>query len=262
MTKPNLIDAIASNDRDTNLWKTRFAAAKGAYDSGEFRQCETLLFRLIEQGKTLKASMFAVNSCHLGLGAVYLATGKMELAKEHLDQAINATAGSDDPALRELCAAARRFYAEVLTDAGDQSGAEEQLQNAIQTLEQLGADCAVPLAYALSDLSALYVTQDKLKEAKDLIIAAMGLLEHTVGSEDPEYARAHLICNICDSKPEEKLDAVEDAIQRLHYYFNRKHPSITRAVRWYLKKRQERGETDKIEELKETLDLHLKAWQA
>lgn len=221
MRQKKLTDAIASDDRDTSMWKARFAAAKGAYDSGEFRQCETLLFRLLEQGKKLKASTFAANSCHLGLGAVYIATGKMELAKEHLDKAINATAVSDDPALRELCAAARRFYSAVLTDAGDQSGAEEQLQNAIQTLEQLGSDCAVPLAYALSDLAALYVTQEKLTEAKDLIIAAMGLLEHTVGSEDPEYVRAHLISNICDSKPEEMLAAVEDAVQRLQYYFNR-----------------------------------------
>ncbi len=226
---------------------------------GEYRQCESLLYRAMEQAKNLKDSTFATNTCHVGLGAVYIATGKIDQAREQLQTAISALSGSGDSALQELSALARRFYAEVLTEAGDQAGAEDQLQTAISTLEQLGVECAVPLAYTLSDLATLYITQGKLKDAKDLIFSALDLLERALGPENPEYIRAYLIYNICDSKDEEEmLSQVEDGILSMQYQFGQKHPSITRALRWYMKKRQERGETEKIAELKERFDIHVK----
>jgi tetratricopeptide (TPR) repeat protein len=242
------------------MWKSRFAAAKGAYEMGEFRQCESLLYLAMEQAKNLKESTFATNTCHVGLGAVYIATGKIEQAREQLQTAINALSESDDAALRELSAVARRFFAEVLTESGDEEGAEDQLRAAIAILEQLGAECSVPLAYTLGDLATLYITQGKLKDSKDLIFAAMDLLERALGPENPEFIRANLIYNISESKDEEEmLSQVEDSILRMQYQLGQKHPSIARALRWYLKKRQARGETDKIAELNERLDLHIKA---
>ena len=260
MRQQKLTDAIPSEDRETKMWKSRFAAATAAYEMGEFRQCESLLYRAMEQANTLKESKFAINTCHVGLGAVYIATGKIDQAREQLQTALTALSGSGDAALRELDALAHRFYAKVLTEAGDETGAEDQLQTAIKALEDLGAECAVPLAYTLSDLATLYIMQGKLKDAKELIFSAMDLLECTLGPENPEYIGANLIYNICDSKEEEEmLSQVEDSIFRMQYEFCQKHPSLTRALRWYLKKRQERGETEKIAEVKERFDMHVKA---
>jgi len=45
----------------------------------------------------------------------------------------------------------------------------------------------------------------------------------------------------------------------MQYQRGQKHPNITRALRWYVKKRKERGETDKIAEAEEKFDLHTKA---
>lgn len=263
MERKKLTDAIASNDPETMMWKSRFAVAKGAYDMGEFRQCESLLHRALEQAKALKESTFATNACHIGLGAVYIAMGKIDQAREQLQTAISALSGSGGSALKELFALARRFYAEVLTESGNEQGAEDELQTSIGILEELGVECSVPLAYTLSDLAALYITQGKLKEAKDLIFSALDLIEQALGPENPECIRASLIYNICDAKNEdEMLSQVEDDILRLQYQLGKigkKHPSITRALRWYLKKRQERGEIEKIAEAKDRFDIHVKA---
>src|SRR5271165_1534555 len=99
MRQQKLTDAIPSNDPETRMWKSRFAAAKGAYEMGEFRQCESLLYLALEQAKNLKESTFATNTCHVGLGAVYIATGKLDEAQEHLDAVINRLSGGGDAAL-------------------------------------------------------------------------------------------------------------------------------------------------------------------
>jgi tetratricopeptide (TPR) repeat protein len=257
MTGHKLTDAIPTDDAQTMRWKTRFSAAKGAYKLGEFRQCESLLYRATEEAKALKESTFATNACYVGLGAVYLATGKTDQAREQLENAINALSGSSSPALTELSAVARRFYAEVLTATGDEAGAEHQLHVAVHTLEQLGADYEVPLGYALSDLAALYVTQGKLQEAKELLFSAMKLLERGLGGDNPEYIQANLIYNICSPHEEEEmLSEVKDGIFKMQYQLGSNHPSLTRALRWYVKKRLQRGETDKIAEIQERFDTH------
>ncbi len=254
MKSDRLTDAMAANDTETKMWKTMFAAAKGAYDTGQFRQCEALLHRLMEQAGKLTESTFAINACRVGLGAVYVETGKLDKAKEQLEITIDALSGSDDPALKEACAAARRFYAQVMLDEGNQTGAEEQLRSAIEILEPLGIQCAVPISYALIDLALLYITKGKLNEAQDLMFAAMKLLDLSLGSDNPECARAHLIYNICASKGEDEfLSQVEDGIQRLQYQFGSKHPNITRALRWYSKRRREQAETDKINNIQSKL---------
>lgn len=247
MTQPRLTDAMVSDDPKTKTWKVRFACAKGAYDLGKFSECESLLHRLMEQANTLQESVFATNTCHVGLGAVYVATGKIDKAKHHLEIAINSLSGTFDESLKELSALAHRFYAEALREAGDEVGAEHELEQAVHILTELGVNCVVPLAYAMSDLAALYVTQAKLKDAKKLILSSMELLRQSVGAENQEYIRASMISNICDSAGEEEmLQQIDAGISKLQYYFG-KHPSLTRAIRWYRKKCQERGETDNID---------------
>lgn len=250
MTQPRLTDAMESHDPRTKAWKVRFACAKGAYDVGKFSECESLLHRLMEQANTIEESVFAANTCHIGLGAVYIATGKIDKAKHHLEIAINSLSGSLDESLKELSALAHRFYAEALREAGDEVEAEHELEEAVHILTELGVNGAVPLAYALSDLAALYITQEKLKDAKRLILSAMELLKQSVGCENQEYIRASVISNICDSTGEEEMmQQIDSGISKLQYQFGSKHPSITRAIRWYQKKCNERGETDTIDEI-------------
>ncbi len=250
MTQPRLTDAMESHDPKTKAWKVRFACAKEAYEIGKFSECESLLHRLMEQANTLQESVFATNTCHVGLGAVYVATGKIDKAKHHLQIAIKSLSGTFDESLKELSALAHRFYAEALREAGDEVEAEHELEQAVQILTELGINCAVPLAYALSELAALYVTQEKLKDAKRLILSSMELLKQTVGSENKEYIRANVISKICDSAGEEEMwQQIDAGISKLQYHFDSKHPSLTRAIRWYRKKCQERGETDTIEEI-------------
>lgn len=259
MIRQRLTDAMTSSDPETKLWKSRFAAAKGAYSVGEFRQCESLLYRLMEQAESLHEWAFATNTCHVGLGALYLGTGKLDKAREQLQTAINALSGAGEPALRELYAVALRFYSRLLFETGDYTGAEGNLQTAITILEDLGDEAAVPLAYTLSDLATLYVVKGDLKEAKSLIYSAMYLLESVLGSENPEYVRASIIYNICDSKDDkELLTNIEDGIFRMQYHEGQHHPNIIRALEWYLRKRQERGEAEEVAEAKERFDLHKK----
>src|SRR5271170_4727480 len=205
MTQQKLTDAIESTDPETKIWKSRFSAAKAAYDMGEHRQCESLLFRAMEQAKALKERTFATNTCHVGLGVLYLATGKLDEAQKHLDAATSELSGSGEAALRELYAVALRFHAHVLLEKDDQGSAEREVRQAMEVLENLGAEGAVQLAYVTSDLATLYVMQGKLSEAKELIFTAMDLLEATLGPGNPEYVRANMIYNLCEAEGDEEL---------------------------------------------------------
>jgi hypothetical protein len=69
-----------------------------------------------------------------------------------------------------------------------------------------------------------------------------------------------MIYNICDSEgDEERLAQIEDGIYDMQYQRGQKHPHILRALRWYLKKREERGESELVAEAKERFALHDKA---
>jgi hypothetical protein len=85
----------------------------------------------------------------------------------------------------------------------------------------------------------------------------MDILENTVGKESPEYLRANMIYCLCQPQgDEDPLNQMEDDIVQMEYQRGQEHPSIVRAIRWYLKKRQERGETDKFIEAKERFHMH------
>src|SRR5262249_14937527 len=152
-----------------------------------------VLTRALEQGKSIKESTFAVNSCLIGRGALLLAMGKLDEAEKILDQAIRTLSGSGEAALRELRAVALRFHAEIHAQRGDLDAAEQDLQEALELLESLGVDGAVQLAYAMSDMAIIYVKQGALDDAGALVISSMELLRATLGPESPEYVRANLI---------------------------------------------------------------------
>lgn len=257
MSQKRLSDAIESIDQPTKLWKARISAAKGAYHQSEFRQCETLLFRAIEQAKQLKDHVFAVNACHVGLGALYIATQKLKDAQKHLDQAIHGLAGSSEVVLRELQAVAMRFHAQTHLELGDHASAERELREAMAILEDLGNEGAVQLAYVMSDLAVMYVYDGRLSEAKDLLFSSMELLELTLGSDSTQYMRSSMIYSITQQEGiEDILTQGEDGIFALQYHLGQKHPNVVRALRWYLNKRIELGETDKVEEAQKRFDVH------
>src|SRR5579883_2734082 len=150
-----LTDAMVSDDHDTKVWKSRFSTAKAAYDAADLKTCETLLFRLLEQAKSLKENVFAVNTSKVGLGVVYLASNKVDAAEKQLQEVIHALMSSGDTTLEELRAVALRFHARALVQKGDESGAEKELRDAIEVFEKIGPHGVVQLAYALSDLGSL-----------------------------------------------------------------------------------------------------------
>ena len=257
MIQRRLIDAIASTDTETRMWKSLFAAAKGAYAIADFKQCESLLLRALEKGKSLKESTFAINTCLVGQGALCLATGKLDEACKHLEQPIQRLNGTSDIALKELCAVALKFHAAVLSEKGNNDGAESDLEKAIEILESIGVEGAVQLAYAMSDLAMIYMKQGALKEAGELVFSAMEILEVTMGHENPEYIRANLIYSLCHSANEEEfLGGIEDSIVKMEYQRGQQHPSIVRAVRWYLQKLHECGDDDRIAEVKRKFEVH------
>jgi hypothetical protein len=257
MIKHKLTDAMESNDTETRLWKARFAAAKAAYEAGELRQCESLLFRCLEQAKPLKEHTFATNTCHVGLGALYVATDKLDKANNHLQKALNELSSHGDLALKELYGVALRFDAGRLQLSGQFTDAITQLRTAVKTLEDVGTEGAVQLAYTMSDLATMLAAQGELTESKELLFSAMELLENSLGQDNPEYIRANIIYNLCDMKDEgEFLAQVEDSIFKMQYQKGQKHPNILRALRWYLRKRHERGEEDKAAEAKSRFALH------
>jgi tetratricopeptide (TPR) repeat protein len=230
--------------------------AKAAYDAADLKSCETLLFRLLEQGKSLKESVFATNTCKVGLAMVYLASDKVDAAEKQLKEVVNALAGSASEALDELRAVALRFHAQALMEKGDEQGAQNELDEAVQVFEKIGPQGAAQLAYALSDLGGLKVRQGKLNEAKDYIFSALDLLETTVGPENPAYMKAEIMYSLCHTESKDEfLNSTEDAIVKMQYEYGYKHPDIVQALRRYTKARMDRGETDKIAEAKEKFPL-------
>jgi len=256
MMSQKLTDAMLSDDKETKAWKARFSTAKAAYQEADFKTCESLLFRLLEQAKTLKESVFAVNTTKISMGVLCLANGKVEEAETQLSAVITALAGSGDQALKELHAVALRFHSNALVEAGNEERAEQELDQAIQILEKVGISSAVQLAYALSDLGALKVRQGKLDEAKDYIFNALDLLETTIGPEHRAYMKAEVIYNLCHAESQDKfLDGVEDGILKMQYQYGHKHPDIVGALRRYAKARLDRGESEKLAEAKEKFPM-------
>lgn len=259
MMKQRLTDAMESSDPETRKWKARFAAARGAYATGEFKQCEELLSLALEQGKTLKEKDFAVNTCLVGQGAAALAVGDLDRAKKKLRSAIESLSSASEPAMKELHAVALRFLAETASQAGEFDDSENYLQEACSLLETLGVDGAVQLAYTMSDLATIYLKQGDSFDAGELVLSAMELLNTTHQGNSSEYQRANLIYNLSHASNEEEfLGAVEDSITKLEYRKGPKHPSVSRAVRWYIQRLRERGDQQKIAEVEAKFGVHCK----
>ncbi|MGH9548818.1 MAG: hypothetical protein ACRD3W_05550 [Terriglobales bacterium] len=252
MVKKKITDAVTSDDAQTRRWRQLFAAGRMAYETGEFKQAESLLARALELAKEIPDRTFAVNATTIGSAAILLAEGRSKEAESRLHNSITSLQGYAEAIHQELLAVAMRFHAQALVDQGDIREAERELKKSVEILSGLDEDASVQLAYSLSDLCGLYVTQGRISEADKHINHAMQILCDVVGPEAPAYMRADMIYKLCLPMTEdEKLDAASDGLQVMEYFYGNKHPNVARAVGRYFKVLGERGDTARLEAAKQ-----------
>ncbi len=246
-----ITDSVKSTDEETRRWKSTFAAARMAYETGEFRQAESLLARAREMAEHLPEHSFAINAVEVGIGAVQLAERRSPEALAALQRAVAGLEGSGDSEQKELLTVALRFYAQALIETGDERGGEQALQRSITILRELGEDSLVQLSYSLADLSELYLVTGRRSEAENHITEAMNIVGRALEPGSAEYTRVDMIYKISLPMPEEERHEMAMAgIQRIEYMYGAKHPNIARALREYFKVLTEQGNQAKLEEAK------------
>lgn len=246
-----ITDSVKSTDEKTRRWKSTFAAARMAYETGEFRQAESLLARAQEMAEYLPERSFALNAVEVGVGAVQLAEGRSPEAVVALQRAIAGLEGSSDSDQQELLAVALRFYAQALIETGDERGGEKELQRSITILRGLGEDSLLQLSYSLADLSGLYLVAGRRSEAEIQINEAMSIAGKALEPGSAEYTRVDMIYKISKPMPEEERhEMAMDGIRRIEYMYGAKHPNIARALKGYFKVLTEQGNQAKLEEAK------------
>lgn len=252
MVKKKITEAVTGNDPQSKRWKATFAAARMAYETGEFRQAQSLLARAHELALTMPESSFAVNATDIGGAAILLGMRKPAEAAKRLEKSIVNLQGYSDHEHQELLAVALRFHAQALAEMGDERSAEKELQKSAEILEKLGPDAAVQLSFTLCDLCALYLVSGRASEAEAPIIKAMKIASNVLGPESPEYTRADMIYQLCAPMVyDSQMEQASIGIRRMEYAFGGKHPNITRALDSYFKVLAEKGDHAKIEEAKE-----------
>jgi tetratricopeptide (TPR) repeat protein len=246
-----ITDSVKSTDEKTRRWKSTFAAARMAYETGEFRQAESLLARAREMAEHLQEHGFALNAVEVGIGAVQLAEGRSSEALAYLQRTVAGLEGSVGNEHKELLAVALRFYAQALIETNDERGGERELQRSITILRGLGEDFLVQLSYSLADLSELYLVTGRHKEAEIYITEAMKIVGRALEPGSPEYTRVDMIYKISRPMPEEERALlVMDGIRRIEYLCGAKHPNVARALKEYFKVLTEQGNQAKLEEAK------------
>ena len=252
MVKKRIIEYVTANDKQTRHWRSTFAAARMAYEVGEFRQAESLLARAFEVARELPERAIAVSVTEVGIAGVILAAGRSREAVNRLKKAMHTLEGRSGREDKELLAVALRFYSQALADGGDERTAERELQRSAAIIEALGEDACVQLAYSLCDLGGLYAMQGRISEADTCILRALGILGSTMGPDSREYVWANMIYKTClPMQDEQRLEAAEDGIQCMEYMYGTEHPNMARALDRYFKVLSERGDTVRLEHAKE-----------
>ncbi|MBX9880209.1 MAG: hypothetical protein K2Y22_17250 [Candidatus Obscuribacterales bacterium] len=260
MTGNRMVDAVRSTDEKSKRWKATFAASRMAYQTGEFRQAESLLARALELASDIPDRSFAISATQVGIGAVLLAESRIREALSQFRKAVTGLEGHGDDEHKELLAVALRFYAQTLSESGDERGAEKELLRSIDILRGLGADGRVQMAYSLADLSGLYLSVGRRSEAEKYIGEAMKIAAFFLEPGSAEYTRVDMIYQISKPMPEEERhDMAQDGIRRLQYAYGAKHPNIAWALERYFKVLTESGNTAKLEEAKEMFGITDKA---
>lgn len=250
MVKKRVTALVTSTDSKSKRWRSLAAAARMAYETGEFRQAESLLARALELAKDLSEKSIAVSATEIGRAAVLLATRRYREAVSQLEKTMAALQSFSDDAHKELLAVAARFYAQVLIEQGDERQAEKELLGSISILEEIGTDAAVQLCYTLSDLAGLYVRQGRISEAEKYISSSMDILHSIDDIDDAEFTRATMIYKLCEPQsPEDMLEQASAGIIQMQYQYGAKHPNMARALNNFFKVLSERGDRSRIEEI-------------
>ena len=249
MVKQRMTEAVTGSDLKTKRWRSTFGAARMAYETGVFRQAETLLARAAEMAKELPEHSFAVPASEIGTAAVLLAENRSKEAEKRLQKCINSLQNYGDKPHRELLGVAMRFHAQALAEQGDARGAEKELLESAKILQDVGTEACVQFAYTLCDLCGLYLTQGRFAEAEQRITIATEILGTVFGTDFPEYKRADMIYAVClYGDDESRMDSVRDGIVQLEYRFGSHHPNLRRALDRYFKALEERGDSARLEE--------------
>jgi tetratricopeptide (TPR) repeat protein len=240
-------NAIASVDKETKRWKMTMAAARMAYESGDFHRAESLLARALEMAHTLPEHAFAEASCEAGIAAAMLAERKNEEAEKQINACIARLDGTADEALQLVLAVALRFRGQAYIGQNKFIEAETDLARSIEICKTLGDP--LQQAYSESDLCGLYLLRNEIPKAEALITKVMAKLSNSSSPSDSEYVRANLIYEaVGPMSGETRLDTIESGLQRLQYVYFPKHPNVSRAVHRYLNVLKERGEEERLKE--------------
>ncbi len=252
MVKKKITEGVTANDSKSKRWRAMFSVARMAYESGEFRQAESLLARALELAKQLPEHSFAEQTTQIATAAVYLAEDRLKEAEGRLEKSISELRTCPESTHKELLAVALRFHAQSLANRGDDRDAEKELLESANILKDLGSDGFVQWAYTLCDLCGLYVSQGRLSEAEHNIVEAMRILGVVFGTECPEYVRADMIYTVSmPMQDDTRMEAAGDGIVKMEYMYGAKHPNIKRAFDRYAKVLNERGESTRLHNLRE-----------
>jgi tetratricopeptide (TPR) repeat protein len=256
MPKKRMSEGVTSKDPASSRWRTKFSAARMAYETGEFRKAETLLARCLEIAKDLPERQFALSSTDVAIGAVQLAAGRVREADTRLQRAITLLEGDPDPLMQELLAVTLRFHSQVLVESGDERAAESELKTSAEILRKVGREAVVQLAYTLSDLCGLYATQGRYSEAEQNIVQAMKIVGAELGPQSPEYVRTDMIYEfLTPMSADSRLDFVSEGIQKMQYTHGGKHPNVNRALHRYFTALEKRGDEGRIAEAQKQFGL-------
>lgn len=261
MVRKKAVDAHVSTDPKFHHWKSRFKAATGAFEMGMPAEARTLVYRSMMEAEGLKDSKFAVPVCQIGLAVISMEQGKQKEAKEFFEKGLRALEHQTEEDAQEAYAAGLRFFAIWHEQNGDLTEAENCLRQSVNILKEFGQESAVQFAYSLSDLCYVLIRNGKLEEAETLIPAALGILNVTVGEDDPTYDWAKMIYRICLNKNDEALwmENFEASVNHLQLKVGEKNPNLVRALNAYAEALKKRGLTEKLESMKENFAALLKA---
>lgn len=257
MVKTRITEAVTASDAKSQRWRSLLAAGRMAYETGEFRQAESLLTRAMELAKEIPDAAFAMSATDIGIAAVWVVSGRGREAQQRLTKVVATLEGRGDAMQKELLGVALRFLAQATADQGDEREAEKLLRRSAQILGEVGIDACVQLAYTLSDLAGLYLLQGRISEAEQNITDSLQILGAVTGAESPEYIRADMIYKLCTPcSVETMLENASDGIQKMEYFFGYKHPNIERALKRYMRVLTERGDTARLDETKKRFGLN------
>lgn len=249
-----LVDGIESCNQTPTDCRAKLKAAQVAYRSGELQQCRYLLLAAHEIALNLKDNTFGLPACNLGLACIDFADGATHLAKNRVVSLLSYLENPVEPIQYELKAAASNLLATILIIENNLIEAEKALDVALASFLQLGATKELEQAYIYTRKALVKGLQEKFIEAQKFIEKSSLLLNNC--HEDNFFnifnKAVQPVCYVtnCD----DMLDRIKECICIMQYQLDARNPELVFAVSWYLHKREQRGEDEKIIEANQSIN--------